>query len=114
VKFRSQGKFCQVLLEGDARPVLHARDLKDLKRAIKTIADSEAVCCLTGPRLPYTEVFCATTTGTSQGRGQASSSLRIGLLSKVIRANLASLILDEVQTGRLVRQQIFVKESYVA
>ena len=31
-------------------------------RIVETIADSEAVCCLIGPRPPYTDVFCATAT----------------------------------------------------
>ena len=45
----------------------------------------------------------------AQGRVLAGSSLRIGLLSKVSRASLTAFILDEIQTGRFVRQRIFVK-----
>jgi len=44
-----------------------------------------------------------------QDRVQASSLLRIGLLSKISRADLAAFIFDEAQTGRFVRQRIFVK-----
>ncbi|MDH5741810.1 MAG: NAD(P)H-binding protein [Nitrospira sp.] len=44
-----------------------------------------------------------------QGRVQASAVLRIGLLSTISRADLAAFIIDEVQTGRFVRQRIFVK-----
>ena len=44
-----------------------------------------------------------------QGRVQAGSSLRIGLLSTISRADLAAFIIDEMQTGRFVRQRIFVK-----
>lgn len=35
---------------------------EELDRVIETIADSEAVCCMVGPRPPYTDVFCATAT----------------------------------------------------
>jgi putative NADH-flavin reductase len=49
------------------------------------------------------------TDSSPQGQAQASSSLRVGLLSKVSRASLAAFILDEIQTGRFVRQRIFVK-----
>lgn len=42
-------------------------------------------------------------------RVQAGSSLQIGLLSKISRADVAAFIFDEVQTGRFVRQRIFVK-----
>ncbi|MDH5727343.1 MAG: NAD(P)H-binding protein, partial [Nitrospira sp.] len=45
-----------------------------------------------------------------QGRVQASASLRVGLLSRISRADLAAFILDEVQAGRFVRQRTFVKE----
>ncbi|NGZ97499.1 MAG: hypothetical protein CV089_15500 [Nitrospira sp. WS110] len=44
-----------------------------------------------------------------RGRVYASASLLVGLLSKISRADLAAFILDEIQTGRFVRQRIFVK-----
>jgi putative NADH-flavin reductase len=44
-----------------------------------------------------------------QGRVQAGSSLRIGLLFTISRADLAAVIIEEVQTGRFVRQRIFVR-----
>ena len=159
-------------------------DFDEFDRVVETIAGSEAVCCLIGPRPPYTDVFCVTATaaiiaamkGTGchrlvcqtgamigpasnrsrpmewmarvfarwqdqsardreeqerlvesslldwtivkpprltdsqlPGRVQAGSSLRIGLLSTISRADLAAFIFDEVQTGRFVRQRIFVK-----
>lgn len=159
-------------------------NFEDVDRVIETIADSEAVCCMIGPRPPYTDVFCATATAAiiaamkqttckrlvcqtgamigpapnrsrpmewmarvfakwqpqsaedreeqerfvkssllewtivkpprltdapPQGRVQANSSLRVGLLSTISRADLAAFIIDEVQTGRFVRQRIFVK-----
>ena len=34
----------------------------ELDGVIETIADSTAVCCLIGPRPPYTDVFCAAAT----------------------------------------------------
>ena len=168
--------------------VIHGRivrgNFEDFDRVVETIADSQAVCCMIGPRPPYTDVFCATATAaiiaamkqanckrlvcqtgamigpapnrsrpmewmarafatwhpqvmrdreeqerlvelsgldwtivkpplltdsSPQGQAQASSSLRVGLLSKVSRASLAAFILDEIQTGRFVRQRIFVK-----
>ena len=42
-------------------------------------------------------------------RVQASSSLQVGLLSKISRADLAAFLLDEIEAGRFVRQRIFVK-----
>ena len=159
-------------------------NFEEIDRVVETIADSEAVCCLIGPRPPYTDVFCATATAaiiaamkqtncrrlvcqtgamigpapnrsrpmewmarafaswhpqvmrdreeqerlvelsgldwtivkpplltdsSPQGQAQASSSLRVGLLSKVSRASLAAFILDEIQIRRFVRQRIFVK-----
>lgn len=42
-------------------------------------------------------------------RVQARSFLQVGLLSTISRADLAAFIFDEVQTGRFVRQRIFVK-----
>jgi putative NADH-flavin reductase len=44
-----------------------------------------------------------------RNRVQANPLLRVGLLSKISRADLATFILDEVQTGRFMRQRIFVK-----
>jgi hypothetical protein len=44
-----------------------------------------------------------------QGRVQAGSWLRVGLLSTIGRADLAAFLFDEVQTGRFLRQRIFVK-----
>ncbi len=159
-------------------------NFNELDRVIETIADSEAVCCMIGPRPPYTDAFCATATAAiiaamkqtgchrlvcqtgamigpaptrsrpmewmtrafarwqpqsvrdreeqeclvessqldwtivkpprltdspPRGRVQAGSSLRIGLLSTISRADLAAFTIDEVQTGRFVRQRIFVK-----
>ncbi len=159
-------------------------NFEDIDRVVETIADSEAVCCLIGPRPPYTDVFCTTATAAIiaamkqtncrrlvcqtgamigpapnrsrsmewmartfaswhpqavrdreeqerlvessgldwtivkpprltdsplGGGAQASSVLRVGLLSKISRASLAAFILDEIQTGRFVRQRIFVK-----
>jgi len=159
-------------------------NFEELDRVIETIADSAAVCCMIGPRPPYTDVFCATATATivaamkqtnchrlvcqtgamigpalnrsypmewlarafarwqheaardreeqerlvessrldwpivkpprltdspPQGRVQTGTLLRIGLLSKISRADLAAFIFDEVQTGRFVQQRIFVK-----
>lgn len=157
---------------------------EDFDRVVETVADSQAVCCLIGPRPPYTDVFCATATAAiiavmkqtgctrlacqtgamigpapnrshpmewmartfaswhpqavrdreeqerlvessgldwtivkpprltdspPQGRVKAGPSLRVGLLSRISRADLAAFILDEIQTGRFVRQRIFVK-----
>jgi len=42
-------------------------------------------------------------------RVQASSSLQVGLLSKISRADLAAFLLDEIEACRFVRQRIFVK-----
>ena len=159
-------------------------NFNELDRVIETIANSEAVCCMIGPRPPNTDAFCATATAAiiaamkqtgchrlvcqtgamigpapsrshpmewmartfarwhpqairdreeqerlvessgldwtivkpprltdspPQGRVQASAVLRIGLLSTISRADLAAFIIDEVQTGRFVRQRIFVK-----
>lgn len=159
-------------------------DFEDFDRVVETIADSQAVCCLIGPRHPYTDVFCATATAAiiaamkqtgctrlvcqtgamigpapnrshpmewmartfaswhpqavrdreeqerlvessgldwtivkpprltdspPQGRVKAGPSLRVRLLSRISRADLAAFILDEIQTGRFVRQRIFVK-----
>lgn len=159
-------------------------NFNELDRVIETIANSEAVRCMIGPRPPYTDAFCPTATAAiiaamkqtgcyrlvcqtgamigpapnrsrpmewmarvfarwqpqsaqdreeqerlveasgldwtivkpprltdslPQGRVQAGSSLRIGLLSTISRADLAAFIIDEVQTGRFVRQRIFVK-----
>ncbi|MDR4470708.1 MAG: NAD(P)H-binding protein [Nitrospira sp.] len=168
--------------------IIHGRIVRghfeDFDRVVETVADSQAVCCLIGPRPPYTDVFCvkATTaiiaamkqTGCTRlvcqtgamigpapnrshpmewmartfarwhpaairdreeqeclvessgldwtivkpprltdsaprGRVQAGPYLRVGLLSRISRADLAAFILDEIQTGRFVRQRIFVK-----
>jgi len=42
-------------------------------------------------------------------RVEADPFLRVGLLSRIRRADLATFIFDELQTGRFVRQRIFVK-----
>ena len=159
-------------------------NFEEFDRVIETIADSEAVCCMIGPRPPYTDVFCAVATAAiiaamrhtschclvcqtgamigpapnrscpmewmarvfakwrhesardreeqerivesssldwtivkpprltdspPQGRVQASSLLRIGLRSKISRADLATFMFDELQTGCFVRPRIFVK-----
>lgn len=156
----------------------------ELDRGVATVADSEAVCCMIGPRPPYTDVFCALATAAiiavmnqtgcrrlicqtgamvgsalnrsrpmewlarafarrqpeaaqdreeqeqivessnlewtivkpprltdlpPRNRVQASFTLRIGLMSRISRADLAAFILDEVHTGRFVRQRVFVK-----
>ncbi len=44
-----------------------------------------------------------------RNRIQADPFLRVGLLPTISRADLAAFILDEVQTGRFVRQRICVK-----
>lgn len=50
-------------VENDTRNCSIVRgNFDDLDRVIETIADSTAVCCLIGPRPPYTDVFCATAT----------------------------------------------------
>lgn len=49
------------------------------------------------------------TASTPKDRVQASSLLRIRLLSKICHTDLAAFICDEVQAGRFVRQRIFVK-----
>jgi len=168
--------------------IVHGRivrgNFEDFDRVVETIADSKAVCCLIGPRPPYTDVFCAKATtaiiaamkqtgcnrlvcqtgamigpapsrsypmewmartfarwhpqairdreeqerlvessgldwtivkpprltdSAARGRIQTSASLRVGLLSKISRADLAAFILDEIQAGRFVGQRIFVK-----
>lgn len=168
--------------------IVHGRivrsNFEDFDRVVETVADSVAVCCLIGPRPPYTDVFCAKATtaiiaamkqtgctrlvcqtgamigpapnrscpmawmartfarwhpqamrdreeqerlvessgldwtivkpprltdSLPRGRVHASASLLVGLLSKISRADLAAFILDEIQTGRFVRQRIFVK-----
>lgn len=43
------------------------------------------------------------------GRVQADPCLQVGLLSHISRADLATFIFDEVQTGRFMQQRIFVK-----
>jgi putative NADH-flavin reductase len=37
-------------------------NFNELDRVIETIHDSEAVCCMIGPRPPYTDAFCTTAT----------------------------------------------------
>lgn len=156
----------------------------DLDRIENTIADTEAVCCVIGPRPPYTEVFCAAATaviieamnrtgcrrlicqtgamiGSAPNRStpmqwmarafairrpevardrveqerivessdldwtivkpprltnspsrdqiEASPTLRVGLMSRICRVDLATFILNEVQTSRFERQRVFVK-----
>ncbi|GKS63283.1 hypothetical protein YTPLAS72_05870 [Nitrospira sp.] len=49
------------------------------------------------------------TNSATRGRVQASASLRVGLLSKISRADLAAFIFDEIEAGHFVRQRIFVK-----
>ena len=169
--------------------IVHGRivrgSFEDFDRVVEAIVDSQAICCLIGPRPPYTDVFCAKATtaiiaamkqtgckrlvcqtgaiigpapnrsrpmewmartfaswhpqaildreeqerlvessgldwtivkpprltdSLPKGLVQASASLRIGLLSKISRSDLAAFILDEIQTGRFVRQRIYVKE----
>lgn len=46
--------------------IVHGRivrgNFEGFDRVVETIADSKAVCCVIGPRPPYTDVFCATAT----------------------------------------------------
>lgn len=79
-----------------------ARDREEQER----IVESSSLDCtiVKPPRL---------TDSPPQGRVQASSLLRIGLRSKISRADLAAFIFDEVQTGRFVRQRIFVKGGWL-
>jgi putative NADH-flavin reductase len=43
--------------------IVHGRivrgNFEDFDRVVETVADSVAVCCLIGPRPPYTDIFCA-------------------------------------------------------
>lgn len=153
-------------------------------RVAETVADSEAVCCLIGPRPPYVDVFCADATaaiiaamnqsgcrslvcqtgamiGSAPGRSRpmawlarafarrypkaardreeqeqlveasdlewtivkpprltddaprnrirAGPNIRVGLMSRISRADLAAFILDEVLADHFVRQRVFVK-----
>lgn len=155
------------------------------EQVVDAIADSDAVCCVIGPRPPYTDVFCASATktiiaameqtgcrrivcqtGAMIGRGpnrsfsmdwmagyfagkqpaaakdredqegvvissgldwtivkpprltnsqairrvQAGVMLKVGLLSRISRVNLAAFLLDELETGRFMCQRVFVKE----
>lgn len=51
------------VLEDDIGHCRIARgNFDEFDRVIETITDSMAVCCLIGPRPPYTDVFCATAT----------------------------------------------------
>ena len=75
-----------------------ARDREEQERLIETSGLDWTI--VKPPRL---------TDSPPRHRVQARSSLQVGLLSTISRADLAAFIFDEVQTGRFVRQRIFVK-----
>lgn len=157
----------------------------DSDRVAETVAATDAVCCVVGPRPPSREAFCAAATaaivagmraagcrrllcltgamigsapgtrsrpmewmarsfarhapelardrveqervveasgldwtivkpprltdGLAAGRVRAGTDLRVGLLSKISRADLAAFMLNEIEHGAFVRQRVFVR-----
>lgn len=158
-------------------------DFTEATRVVETVAGTDAVCCVVGPRPPYTEAFCAPATeaiiqamrqvgvrrlvcqtgamvgagnrtlafeylarsfarrqpaasqdrveqerlvhesgldwtlvkpprltdGTTRRCVTADSALRVGLLSKISRASLATFVLEAIEGARYVRARVFVR-----
>ncbi len=49
------------------------------------------------------------TDGPAAGRVRAPAGVRVGLLSRISRADLAAFMLDEIERGTFVRQRVFVR-----
>ena len=47
---------------GPAAPIIVRGYFTDSTRVVEAVAGADAVCCVIGPRAPYTEVFCAAAT----------------------------------------------------
>jgi putative NADH-flavin reductase len=159
-------------------------EFSERNRVVETIANCDAVCCVIGPRPPYSDTFCANATiaiisamqqtgsrrlicqsgamiGSApnrsyamewmarsfarrqpevardreeqerliiagnmdwtivkpprlantrpQGKVEASPTLRVGILSKISRTDLAAFILDVLEQNRFIQQRVFVK-----
>lgn len=50
------------VLPGLADLVIVRGDFTDVSRVVEAVAGADAVCCVIGPRAPYTEAFCAPAT----------------------------------------------------
>jgi putative NADH-flavin reductase len=75
-----------------------ARDREEQERVVE--ASDLNWTILKPPRL---------TDGPASGRVRAGADLRVGLLSRISRADLAAFILDEIDRRAFVRQRVFVR-----
>lgn len=91
----------------------------DSRRVAETVAGADAVCCVIGPRPPYTEIFCAQATAaivqamrdagvsrlvcqTGAMIGAGRRSLAFEMLARMLARRQRAGLLDRIEQERLV------------